>query len=139
MTFAGAACLGSILLASLVGALPARSEPTWRISPPVVIGEAPDKNQAAQPAPRKKEEARVADELARLPIDTIYVEGRAESEWRKAPWQTTEQRFASALNAGNPEVNGGKIRHGMFYDGGVYWAPEPLTFIYYNIVNRFKD
>ena len=36
-------------------------------------------------------------------------------------------------------VAGGKIRHGMFYDGGVYWAPEPLSFIYYNIVNRFKD
>ncbi len=139
MTFARVACHGSILVTSLVGALPAHSEPTWQISPPVVIGEAPEKSQPAQPAPRKKEEARVADELTRLPIDTIYVEGRAESDGRKAPPVTKEQRFATALNNGNPEVAGGKIRHGMFYDGGVYWAPEPLSFIYYNIVNRFKD
>jgi len=45
-----------------------------------------------------------------------------------------EQKFAAALNAGNPEVAPGKTRHGMFYDGGVYWAPEPLSFIYYNMV-----
>jgi len=117
----------------------ASAEPTWTISPPVIKGQPPEKPSDAQPAPLRKEEARAADELARLPLDTIYVEGRAEGAERKAPPQTKEQRFAAALNAGNPEVNGGKIRHGMFYDGGVYWAPEPLSFIYYNIVNRLKD
>ena len=139
MTLAQVAGRGWILVASLLAALPVHSEPTWQISPPVVIGEAPEKSQSARPAPRKKEEARVADELTRLPIDTIYVEGRAESDGRRAPPVTKEQRFATALSNGNPEVAGGKIRHGMFYDGGVYWAPEPLSFIYYNIVNRFKD
>ena len=117
----------------------AHGEPTWEISPPVIKGQVPDKEQPVQPAPQKKEEARIADELSRLPVDKIYVEGRTERDGRIGPAQTTEQRFAAALNAGNPEVNGGKIRHGMFYDGGVYWAPEPLSFIYYNIVNRFKD
>jgi hypothetical protein len=130
---------GLVATASLTAAMHAYGEPTWEISPPVIKGQPPEKEQSALPAPRKKEEARIADELSRLPIDKIYVEGRTERDGRIGPPQTTEQRFASALNAGNPEVNGGKIRHGMFYDGGVYWAPEPLSFIYYNIVNRFKD
>ena len=139
MTFAALVGRRSVFIASLAAATAAYGEPTWQISPPVVKGEAPEKEQPVRPAPRKKEEARVADELTRLPIDKIYVEGRAESDGKKEPPLTKEQRFASALNAGNPEVSGGKMRHGMFYDGGVYWAPEPLSFIYYNIVNRFKD
>jgi hypothetical protein len=133
-----AACR-SVLAASFAVATLAHGEPTWQISPPVIKGQAPEKGESAQPAPRKKEEARLADELLRLPIDRIYVEGRAESDGKKEPPMTKEEKFATALNAGNPEVNGGKIRHGMFYDGGLYWAPEPLSFIYYNIVNRFKD
>ena len=138
MPFARFACRW-LAVAMLAVAAAASGEPTWQIAPPVVKGKTPEKEQRAQPAPLRKEEARVADEAGRLPIDRIYVEGRADPEFRKGPPQTTEQRFAAALNAGNPEVNGGKIRHGMFYDGGVYWAPEPLSFIYYNIVNRFKD
>ena len=134
-----AACRRSVLVASFAAATLAHAEPTWQISPPVIKGQVPEKGESAQPAPRKKEEARLADELTRLPIDRIYVEGRAESDGKKEPPMTKEQKFAMALNAGNPEVNGGKIRHGMFYDGGLYWTPEPLSFIYYNIVNRFKD
>jgi len=122
---------------------PARAEPTWTIAPPVVKGEVPPRSTgpaaAAEPAPRRKEEARIADEIRRIPIDTIYVEGRAESDGAKAPPQTKEQRFSAALNAGNPEVSGGKMRHGTFYDNGVYWGADPLSFVYYNIVNRFKD
>ena len=132
----GHCAVAGIALGALVAT--ARAEPTWTIAPPLVKGQAPDKAAPVQPAPLRKEEAR-AEELSRVTLDTIYVEGRAESDGRKAPPQTKEQRFAATLNAGNPEVNGGKIRHGMFYDGGVYWAPEPLSFIYYNIVNRFKD
>ena len=136
-----AACLRWLVacgIAILSIAPGARGE-SWTISPPVIKGQAPEKAPAVQAAPLKKDEAREAEELRRVTLDKIYVEGIAESDSRKAPPQTKEQRFAAALNAGNPEVNGGKIRHGMFYDGGVYWAPEPLAFIYYNIVNRFKD
>ena len=139
MVFFSAWSRPAFVIVSVAAATAAHGEPTWEISPPVIKGQAPDKDQPAQPAPRKKEEARVADELSRLPVDKIYVEGRTERDGRSGPPHTTEQRFAAALNAGNPEVAGGKIRHGMFYDGGVYWAPEPLSFIYYNIVNRFKD
>ena len=138
MPFVRAACRLCVV-ATLAIATAARGEPTWHVAPPVIKGQAPETDQPTQPAPLRKEEARARDELGRLPIERIYVEGRAESDFRKGPPQTTEQRFAAALNAGNPEVNGGKIRHGMFYDGGVYWAPEPLSFIYYNIVNRLKD
>jgi hypothetical protein len=124
-------------------ALPAAAEPTWSVSPPVVKGAdvktPPSSATAPKAAPLMKEEARAAEEFKRLPIDRIFVEGVAEADGPKAPPLTKEQKFAAALNSGNPEVAGGKIRHGMFYDGGVYWAPEPLSFIYYNIVNRLKD
>jgi len=42
--------------------------------------------------------------------------------------------FRRSMPAIAMAVAGGKIRHGMFYDGGVYRAPEPLSFIYYNMV-----
>jgi hypothetical protein len=135
----------AMCVAVMAHAPPSAAEPTWTVSPPVVKGEeakAPsyaESANAAKPAPLRKEEARAVEEFRRLPIDRIFVEGIAESDGRKEAPRTKEQKFAAALNAGNPEVAGGKIRHGMFYDDGVYWAPEPLSFIYYNIVNRFKD
>ena len=89
--------------------------------------------------PLKKDEARILDETQRLPIDRIYVEGQKESGNRRQTAMTVEQRFAAALDQGNPEVPGGQLRHGMLYDGLVYWASDPLTFLYYNVANRLRD
>ena len=94
-----------------------------------------------QRSPRRcarRRHARPRSSAGCLSIASSSRASRNPTDRREAP-RTKEQKFAAALNAGNPEVAGGKIRHGMFYDGGVYWAPEPLSFIYYNIVNRFKD
>ena len=111
----------------------AYAEPTWTISPPVEKGKSPGA------APLRKDDARVLDETKRFPIDRIYVEGVKVSDKRQPAPMSVEQRFAAALDRGNPEVPGGQIRHGMFYDGIVYWAGDPLTFLYYNVVNRLRD
>jgi hypothetical protein len=71
--------------------------------------------------------------------ERIYVEGRSDPDRRMPAPRSVEQKFADALNEGNPEVAGGQMRHGVFYDGYVYWGSDPLSFVYYNIANRLKD
>lgn len=64
-------------------------------------------------------------------IESLTVYGTREAEDVYAP--TLEQRFAGVLVRGNPEVNGGKIRHGAFHALGMYWGADPLSFLYLNI------
>ena len=47
--------------------------------------------------------------------------------------------FAAALNRGNPEVPGGKIRHGAFYDGFVYWGNDPTSFLWLNTIDGLRN
>ena len=61
------------------------------------------------------------------------VEVFASPELPADPLPRLEQRFAAALVAGNPEVAGGKIRHGAYYAHGVYWGSDPLSFLYLNL------
>lgn len=65
----------------------------------------------------------------RLP--PVEVVGAPESD--EVVPATLERRFAAQLNQGNPEVPGGKIRHGAFHALGVYWGADPLSFLYYNL------
>ena len=67
------------------------------------------------------------------PVRLPTVEVVAELEPDDAPSPTLERRFATALVRGNPEVAGGKIRHGAFRALGVYWGAEPLSFLYLNL------
>jgi hypothetical protein len=122
----------------------AHADPTWHITRPIVKNSGADTTPAdpsAAPvaAPLRKDEARDQEQFARMTLERIFVEGLADSDGRRAQPQTVEQRFAGALNRGNPEVPGGKIRHGTFYDGFVYWGRDPLEFAWLNIVNRLRD
>lgn len=91
------------------------------------------------PAPLRKEEAPRIEASTKVFIDRLEIEGRDPDRPRYRPPGTLEQRFANALNAGNPEVSGGQIRHGTYYDGLLYWGSDPLSFVYYNIRNRLAD
>jgi hypothetical protein len=117
--------------------VPACADPLYMLQPP--REERPAVNTTAPlPAPLDKDEARRLEEFAALYVDRIEVEGRDPDKPRRAPG-TLEQRFAHALNAGNPEVGGGQIRHGTYYDGFLYWGSDPLSFLYYNIRNRLLE
>jgi hypothetical protein len=109
----------------------------YKVSAPVEKGDVPP----VAAAPLRKEEARLKEETAKLATEGmhIYVEGRSDPDRRMPPPRSVEQKFAEALNEGNPEVAGGWIRHGTFYDGVFYWGHDPLSFVYYNVVNRLKD
>ena len=121
-------------------ALTASAQPHWSISPPIIKESKPpasDASKNATPAPMRKEEAREREEFSRLTIQRIFVEGAHEN--RQLSRRYDEQRFAAALNRGNPEVPGGKIRHGAFYDGFVYWGSDPSSFLWLNTINPLRD
>lgn len=107
----------------------------YTISEPIRKGEVPP----VAAAPLRKDEARKIEETARVYAERIYVEGRSDPDRRMPAPRSVEQTFADALNEGNPEVAGGWIRHGTFYDGIFYWGHDPLSFVYYNVANRLKD
>ena len=82
------------------------------------------RGECTEPAPA----ARVSDGAT---IETVEVFGLREAPDVVVP--RLEQRVADALNRGNPEIAGGKVRHGVFYALGMYWGSDPLTFLYYNL------
>ena len=107
----------SAAVATLVPAA-AQAAPHWSIDPPVIKGIP----SAHEGAPLPKDRALEMELEARYPVFRIDVEGRRGRYGPALPPRTVEQRFADALNRGNPEVPGGNIRHGAFYDGYVYWG-----------------
>ena len=113
----------------------AQAAPHWTIDPPVIKGSP----SAHDGTPLRKDRAPEKELEARSPVFRIDVEGRRERDAPALPPHTVEQRFAAALNRGKPEVPGGNIRHGAFYDGYVYWGSDPLSFIWLNIANRLRD
>jgi hypothetical protein len=131
----------AVFIAALaVFALTASAQPRWSISPQIIKDSKPvesDASKNATPAPMRKEEAREKEEFSRLTIERIFVEGSSAN--RPLRQQIDDQRFANALNRGNPEVPGGKIRHGAFYDGFVYWGSDPMSFLWLNTINPLRD
>ena len=131
----------ALFIAALAAlALTASAQPHWSVSPPIIKESKPaasDASKSATPTPMRKEEAREKEEFSRLTIQRIFVEGAQEN--RQLSRKYDEQRFAAALNRGNPEVPGGKIRHGAFYDGFVYWGSDPSSFLWLNTINPLRD
>jgi hypothetical protein len=107
----------------------------YTITPPVEKGQTP----AVAAAPLRKEEAQIRVENAKVYSERIFVEGTRDPDRRMPPPRSVEQKFAEALNEGNPEVAGGWMRHGMFYDGVFYWGRDPLSFVYYNVKGAMLD
>ena len=128
---AGAMALGVVLV--VFGASSASATPRWRIDKPIAQGQA----TPLEDAPLRKDEAAEKTLEARYPVLRIDVE--AHRERTHPPPGTVEERFANVLNRGNPQVEGGEIRHGAFYDGYLYWGSDPLSFIWLNVANRLRD
>lgn len=130
-----AAALAVAAVAAVAALVATRAEatPRWQIAKPVAQGEP----TPVEDAPLRKDEAAEKALEARYPTFRIDVE--AHRERGHPPPGTVEKRFADVLNRGNPEVEGGEIRHGAFYDGLLYWGSDPLSFIWLNVTNRLRD
>ena len=116
--------------------MPACADRLYMLQPPK---EAPAFTSAPLlPVALRREEVRRTDASTQIFVERLEIEGR-DPDKPSRPRGTLEQRFANALNAGNPEVGGGQIRHGTYYDGLVYWGSDPLSFVYYNIRNRLFE
>src|SRR6476469_1147703 len=130
-----------LLLASLVAtvvAAPAIAQPKWSISRPVTDGK--QSPLAATPLQKRaaydKEMAAFDKLLAErnpVQLEKIEVEGISESEGRREPPRTAEQRFADVLNEGSPELIAGRTYKGYYYDGTLFWGSDPLSFAWKNV------
>jgi hypothetical protein len=85
----------------------------------------------SRPAASAREAATKREPGDAVALPPVEVFGTLEPD--APPGRTLEQRFATTLAQGNPEVAGGKIRHGAFHALGMYWGQDPLTFLYYNV------
>ena len=70
-----------------------------------------------------------------VPLERVDVEGIAESEGRREPPRTAEQRFADMLNEGSPELIAGRTYKGYYYDGTLFWGSDPLSFAWKNVTH----
>lgn len=68
---------------------------------------------------------------APVTLPPVDVFGSREPADERPP--TLEERFASALDRGNPIVASGKVRHGAYHALGMYWGRDPLEFLYLNL------
>jgi hypothetical protein len=132
--------IAPLLLAALVAALvaaPAGAEPKWSIARPVTDGK--QSPLAATPLQKRaaydKEMAAFDKLLAErnpVPLERVDVEGIAESEGRREPPRSAEQRFTDVLNEGSPELIAGRTYKGYYYDGTLFWGSDPLSFAWKN-------
>jgi hypothetical protein len=135
--------IAPLLLAALVSmivAAPAGAEPKWSIARPVTDGK--QSPLAATPLQKRaaydKEMAAFDKLLAErnpVPLERVDVEGIAESEGRREPPRSAEQRFTDVLNEGSPELIAGRTYKGYYYDGTLFWGSDPLSFAWKNVTH----
>jgi hypothetical protein len=130
--------LGAMLICAAVA--PAAAQPKWSISRPVTDGK--QSPLAATPLQKRaaydKEMAAFDKLLAErnpVQLDRIDVEGIMETEGRREPPRTAEQRFADVLNEGSPELIAGRTYKGYYYDGTLFWGSDPLSFAWKNVTH----
>jgi hypothetical protein len=134
-TYALAVALACAGLAS-----PAAADPKWSISRPVTDGK--QSPLAATPLQKRAaydKEMAAFDKLlaARNPVqlERVEVEGIAETEGRREPPRSAEQRFTDVLNEGSPELIAGRTYNGYYYDGTLFWGRDPLSFAWKNVTH----
>jgi len=120
--------------------LPAAAEPKWSIARPVPEGkQSPLSATPLQKRAAYDKEMAAFDKLLaeRNPVqlDRIDVEGISESEGRREPPRSAEQRFADVLNEGSPELIAGRTYKGYYYDGTLFWGSDPLSFAWKNVTH----
>ena len=127
-------------MVSAVAASPAGAEPKWSISRPVTDGK--QSPLAATPLQKRaaydKEMAAFDKLLAErnpVPLERVDVEGFAETEGRREPPRSAEQRFTDVLNEGSPELIAGRTYKGYYYDGTLFWGSDPLSFAWKNVTH----
>jgi hypothetical protein len=126
--------------ALLCTAAVAVAEPKWSISRPVPEGKpSPLSATPLQKRAAYDKEMAAFDKLLaeRNPVqlDRIDVEGISESEGRREPPRSAEQRFADVLNEGSPELIAGRTYKGYYYDGTLFWGSDPLSFAWKNVTH----
>ena len=131
-----------LLLAALLsaGTAPAAAEAKWSISRPVIDG----KQSPLAAAPLQKRAAydkemaafdKLLAERNPVQLERVEVEGVAETEGRREPPRSAEQRFTDVLNEGSPELIAGRTYKGYYYDGTLFWGSDPLSFAWKNVTH----
>ncbi len=114
------AAWGSFLIAGA-----ACAQPTVTISPPVTKGQLP---AAAVPSTvTDQATAKRLEEDRSFRMNRIVVEGFRDPDDRPQRSQVLEQRFATSLNRGSPELIAGKMYDGCYYDGSYFSCADPLS------------
>jgi hypothetical protein len=112
----------SILL--LMGGSPS-AQPTVTISPPQVKGQ--EGGPSVPSAATDQAAAKRIEEERRFRVNRIIVEGYRDPDYRVPQPQILEQRFATSLNRGSPELVAGKVYDGCHFDGSYFSCADPLS------------
>jgi hypothetical protein len=115
------ACASLLFLTG--GSAPA--QPTVTISPPQVKGQ--EGNPTVPSVATDQAAAKRIEEERRFRVNRIIVEGYRDPDYRVSQPQILEQRFATSLNRGSPELVAGKVYDGCHYDGSYFSCADPLS------------
>jgi len=101
------------------------AQPTVTISPPITKGQSGA--GAAPSAVTDQATAKRIEEDRSFRMNRIVVEGFRDPDDRPQRSPALEQRFATSLNRGNPELVAGKVYDGCYYDGSYFSCADPLS------------
>ena len=121
---------------SLLFAGAASAQPTVTISPPVTKGQSG--TGAAPSAVTDQATAKRLEEDRSFRMNRIVVEGFRDPDDRPQRSQALEQRFATSLNRGSPELVAGKVYDGCYYDGSYFSCADPLSSALRNIRHALR-
>ncbi len=103
----------------------APAQPTVTISPPVVKGR--QSTTTTPSAVIDQSAAKRLEEEREFRMNRIIVEGFRDPDDRTPQPHILEQRFATSLSRGSPELLRGRIYDGCYYDGSYFSCADPLS------------